>query len=134
MSLALGPVARLMTTNLYDLVNTRAAWCHELKITREAVTELKFWSQSYVYMYVRAQDGHTTIAGDATFTQGTWHAMGSVDTGSPGVPSKPGCMRNRHGTAPLCSCANGMVHARNNGRQQRDLFTFKMAFCRAVLD
>ena len=45
MSLAFGPVARLMTRSLYALLDTAAAWCDRLRITPEARIELQFWSQ-----------------------------------------------------------------------------------------
>ena len=35
MSLALGPVARLMTRNLYAVLNCRLAWCHKLTLSNE---------------------------------------------------------------------------------------------------
>ena len=43
MSLALGPVTRLMTRSLYATLNSRVAWCQKLLLTPEAVEELKFW-------------------------------------------------------------------------------------------
>ena len=43
MSIALGPVTRLMTRSLYTLINTRNSWCHILTISPEAFTELQFW-------------------------------------------------------------------------------------------
>ena len=43
MSIALGPVARLMTRSLYSLINTRKVWCEQLQITAEASLELQFW-------------------------------------------------------------------------------------------
>ena len=43
MSIALGPVARLMTRSLYSLINSRKAWCEQLQITAEASKELQFW-------------------------------------------------------------------------------------------
>ena len=44
MSIALGPVTRLMTRNLYGLIATRYSWCHMLQISSEVWSELKFWS------------------------------------------------------------------------------------------
>ena len=41
--LALSLVARLMTRSLYELLNTRSAWCNTLRITPEATNELQFW-------------------------------------------------------------------------------------------
>ena len=45
MALALGPVARLMTHNLYIMLNARSSWHQELLITQEAPEELIFWLQ-----------------------------------------------------------------------------------------
>lgn len=43
MALAMGPVARLMTRNLYALLNTRTEGCCNLEITPAAREELNFW-------------------------------------------------------------------------------------------
>lgn len=43
MALALGPVTRLMTRNLYVVLNSKTAWCQRLVLTPEAVVELNFW-------------------------------------------------------------------------------------------
>ena len=43
MSVAIGPVTRLMTRSLYGLLNTRQAWCDMLAVTPEARAELEFW-------------------------------------------------------------------------------------------
>ena len=43
MSLAIGPVARLMTRSMYCLLNTREAWCDVLPLTAEMQPEIKFW-------------------------------------------------------------------------------------------
>ena len=43
MSLAIGPVARLMTRSMYCLLNTREAWCDVLPLTAEALAEIEFW-------------------------------------------------------------------------------------------
>ena len=51
-----------------------------------------------------------------------------------GSPSKLGRTRAGHGTALTCSCVNGRTRAWNNGKRQRDLFAFELAFRRAVLD
>ena len=45
MALALGPVARLMTRNLYTMLNARSSWHQDLLITQEALEELIFWLQ-----------------------------------------------------------------------------------------
>ena len=36
MSIAIGPVSRLMTRSLYGLLNTRQAWCEMLTVSSEA--------------------------------------------------------------------------------------------------
>ena len=43
MSIALRPVARLMTRGLYGLMNNRKAWCKQLQITAKTSMELQFW-------------------------------------------------------------------------------------------
>ena len=43
MSLAVGPVARLMTRSLYAVLNTRQYWCQFLPVSREARQEIQFW-------------------------------------------------------------------------------------------
>ena len=43
MALALGPVMRLMTRNLYAMLNARSSWYQNLSVTREARAELAFW-------------------------------------------------------------------------------------------
>ena len=62
---------------------------------------------------------------DSTFIRGTWHAMGLVDTGPSGSPSKPCCTCDRHGTAPRYSCVYGRERARNTGRKRRDFVRSK---------
>ena len=42
MSLALGPVTRLMTRKLYFLLNQKTAWCQYLPLTGDAKQELVF--------------------------------------------------------------------------------------------
>ena len=44
MSMALGPVAWLMTRSLYIVLNTRKSWCSQLELSAEARNELEFWS------------------------------------------------------------------------------------------
>ena len=46
MSIALGPVARLMTRSLYSLLNRRHSWFESLHITPEAHEELQFWHKN----------------------------------------------------------------------------------------
>ena len=43
MSLAVGPISRLMTRRLYALLNSRSYWCQTLQVTLEAKEEVKFW-------------------------------------------------------------------------------------------
>ena len=43
MSLALGPVSRLMTRRMYALLNSRDYWCQLLEISPEVKIELEFW-------------------------------------------------------------------------------------------
>ena len=43
MALALGPVTRLMTRNLYTVLNARRSWCQHLLLTADAIEELSFW-------------------------------------------------------------------------------------------
>ena len=43
MLLAIGPVTRLMTRNMYSLLNLREAWCDFLPVTAEARKEMEFW-------------------------------------------------------------------------------------------
>ena len=43
MSLALGPVTRMMTRKLYAVLNSRVAWCHKLTLSSDASQEIDFW-------------------------------------------------------------------------------------------
>ena len=43
MSMALGPVARLMTRSLYAVLNARRSWFAQLQLSKEAKSELEFW-------------------------------------------------------------------------------------------
>ena len=43
MSLALGPVTRLMTRSLYSVLNDRTSWCQKLALSLEALDEVQFW-------------------------------------------------------------------------------------------
>ena len=43
MSLALGPLARMMTRSMYAVLNARSSWCHQVLLTPEALEELAFW-------------------------------------------------------------------------------------------
>ena len=43
MSLAVGPISRLMTRSLYALLNTRSYWCQALQVTPKAREEVNFW-------------------------------------------------------------------------------------------
>ena len=42
MSLALGPVTRLMTHSMYSVLNSRVSWCHQLALIPEAKSEMQF--------------------------------------------------------------------------------------------
>ena len=44
MSLAIGPVSRLMTRSMYALLSSRQYWGRPLFMTSEAKAELKFWA------------------------------------------------------------------------------------------
>ena len=43
MSLALGPITRLMTRGMYAVLNTRVSWCQQLALSAEAKSEMLFW-------------------------------------------------------------------------------------------
>ena len=43
MSLAVGPVSRLMTRAMYALIESRVSWCDQLSVTGEVRYELEFW-------------------------------------------------------------------------------------------
>ena len=47
MSIALGPVARLMTRSLYTLLNSRHSWYERLQMSPEAAEELRFWHKCF---------------------------------------------------------------------------------------
>ena len=51
MGLALGPVARFMTRNLYALLESPEAWCDRLTVTPEGQMELDFWVKSIEAYY-----------------------------------------------------------------------------------
>ena len=44
MSVAIGPVARLVTKGLYALFNTRVSWFQALPLSEEPRAELLFWN------------------------------------------------------------------------------------------
>ena len=46
MSLAFGPVSRLMTRSLYAVLESRQSWCESLQLSSEAIAELDFWSSN----------------------------------------------------------------------------------------
>ena len=83
MSLALGPVARLMTRSMYAILNTRQYWCQLFTLSPEAKSELCFW-----------QNQISCING-----QGIWHSPSAVrvvysdasDTGYGGFTVEHGC-------------------------------------------
>eukprot|EP00731_Ephydatia_muelleri_P022428 Em0015g11a len=43
MGIALGPVSRFMTRNLYAVLESRYAWCDVLEVSPQARAELEFW-------------------------------------------------------------------------------------------
>ena len=43
MSLAVGPISRLMTRSMYAMLDCREYWCQTIPITEEARKELNFW-------------------------------------------------------------------------------------------
>ena len=43
MSLALGPLARMMTRGMYAVLNAKISWCHHVLLMLEALKELTFW-------------------------------------------------------------------------------------------
>ena len=43
MSIALGTVTRLMTRNLYAVLNLSTSWCQEVPLTQESLQEVEFW-------------------------------------------------------------------------------------------
>ena len=45
MSIAIGPVARLMTRNLYAILNSHQVWCDNLELSIDARSELQIWEQ-----------------------------------------------------------------------------------------
>ena len=83
MSIALGPVTRLMTRSLYALISTRYSWCHMLEISAEARSELQFWADQ-----LKEFNG-----------QDIWHSPSAVrfvysdasDTGYGGYTIEHGC-------------------------------------------
>ena len=48
MSLALGPIVRLMTQSMYAVLNTRVSWCQQLALSAEAKSEMLFWLNNIV--------------------------------------------------------------------------------------
>ena len=43
MSIALGTITRLMTRNLYAVLNLSISWCQEVSLTQESLQEMEFW-------------------------------------------------------------------------------------------
>ena len=62
MSLAIGPVARLMTRSLYTVLNSRHFWCQSLHLTPEARQEILFWLTNL----------------DKVNGQGIWHSPSAI--------------------------------------------------------
>ena len=50
MTLAVGPVSRLMTRSMYALLNGRQYWDQPLSMTPEAKADLQFWSSQLEYI------------------------------------------------------------------------------------
>ena len=46
MHLAIGPIVRLMTRNLYVLIESRSTWYQPITLTENAVNELQFWLEN----------------------------------------------------------------------------------------
>ena len=61
-SVAVGPVSRLMRRSLYALLNSRQSWRSQLLLSQEAKSELQFWLTS-----LEAWNG-----------QGMWHSLAVV--------------------------------------------------------
>ena len=47
MAIAIGPVTRLVTRNLYTILNSRWVWCEDLELSVDAKPELHFGPKSY---------------------------------------------------------------------------------------
>ena len=83
MSLAIGPVARLMTRGMYAMLNSREFWCQTLPMTEEARQELSFWTEQI----------------DSINGQEIWHSPSALrvvysdasDTGYGGFTVEHGC-------------------------------------------
>ena len=83
MSLAVGPIARLMTRSLYAVLSSRHFWCQSLSITQEARQEVLFWLDSL----------------DSVNGQGLWHSPSAIrvvyadasSTGYGGFTVEHGC-------------------------------------------
>ena len=45
LSIAVGPVARLMTRSLYTVLNSRTSWFQKLNVSQEAREEIAFWKE-----------------------------------------------------------------------------------------
>ena len=46
MHLAVGPMVRLMTRNMYVLIESRVTWYHPIALTEGAFNELRFWIEN----------------------------------------------------------------------------------------
>ena len=83
MSIAMGPVTRLMTRSMYALLNTQQFWCQYLPITNLVQEEISFWVQQL----------------DTFNGQGIWHTPSAVrivyadasSTGYGGYTVEHGC-------------------------------------------
>ena len=65
MSLAFGPVSRLMTRSLYAVLESRLSWSRPLQFSPHAKAELAFWSSE-----LRTYNA-----------QPTWHSPSAVKSG-----------------------------------------------------
>ena len=45
MAVATGPVARLMTINLYAVVNSFQVWCDNVVLSADVKYDLQFWAR-----------------------------------------------------------------------------------------
>ena len=80
MSLALGPVARFMTRNLYALLEFRYAWCDSLELSPPVRMKLEFWA-GCLQKYNSQPIWHTPSAVRVySRAQGLWSSEGAVQS------------------------------------------------------
>ena len=83
MSLAVGPIARLMTRSMHAVLNSWDYWCQSLQVTPEARQKIQFWLDHI----------------DGLNGQGIWHSPSAVwvvyadasSTGYGGFTVEHGC-------------------------------------------